>query len=59
MLLIFEVVDIILATVYCLKMSENRKETVVIIGGGIIGLTTAYELSKKFDVHLVEKRQSV
>jgi glycine/D-amino acid oxidase-like deaminating enzyme len=32
-------------------MSENRKETVVIIGGGIIGLTTAYELSKKFDVH--------
>ena len=40
-------------------MSENRKETVVIIGGGITGLTTAYELSKKFDVHLVEKRQSV
>ena len=42
-----------------LKMSENRKETAVIIGGGIIGLTTAYELSKKFDVHLVEKRQSI
>ena len=38
------------------KMSENRKETVIIIGGGIIGLTTAYELIKKFNVHLVEKR---
>ena len=40
----------------CGNMSENRKETVVIIGGGIIGLTTAYELIKKFNVHLVEKR---
>ena len=38
------------------KMSDYRKETVVIIGGGIIGLTTAYELIKKFNVHLVEKR---
>ena len=40
----------------CGKMFENGKETVVIIGGGIIGLTTAYELSKRFNVHLVEKR---
>ena len=40
---------------------EEKKEKleVVIIGCGIIGLTTAYELSKKFNVHLVEKKNNV
>ena len=33
-------------------MSEIQKEEVVIIGGGIIGLTTAYELNKKFKAKL-------
>ena len=36
--------------------SQDSKPSVVVVGGGIIGLTTAYELSKHFSVHVVEKR---
>ena len=39
--------------------SEPKREEVVVVGGGIIGLTTAYELSKHCSVHVVEKRSSV
>ena len=40
---------------------DKTKKTIVVIGAGIIGLTTAYELSKvrHFNVHLVEKRKDV
>ncbi|XP_023342454.1 uncharacterized protein LOC111712147 isoform X2 [Eurytemora carolleeae] len=40
-------------------MMATDKKHVVIIGGGIIGLTTAYELSKHFKVTLVEKEKEV
>ena len=35
------------------------EESIVVVGGGIIGLTTAYELSKTYKVHVVEKRGAV
>ena len=40
---------------------ETKKKSIVVIGAGIIGLTTAYELSKvrNFNVHVVEKRHDV
>jgi len=38
---------------------EYVKDKVVIVGAGIIGLATAYELSKEFSVHVVEKRGTV
>ena len=40
---------------------NTKKSTIVILGAGIIGLTTAYELSKvgHFNVHVVEKRNDV
>merc|ERR1719397_2481699 len=37
----------------------ERREKVVVIGGGIIGLTTAWELSKHYVVHLVERETEV
>ena len=39
--------------------SQDSKPSVVVVGSGIIGLTTAYELSKHFCVHVVEKRDKV
>ena len=40
---------------------NTKKSTIVILGAGIIGLTTAYELSKvgHFNVHVIEKRNDV
>ena len=41
-------------------MAEPCKEgSVVVLGAGVIGLTTAYQLSTKYKVTVVEQKQEV
>ena len=43
----------------CGEMAEGHQESVLVVGAGIIGLTTAYQLSSKYKVTVVEGRNEV
>ena len=40
-------------------MAETSKESVVVVGAGVIGLTTAYQLSTKYRVTVLESKREV